>query len=105
MLWRMPADTHEQRIGIMSTTQAFFAHRRPTTSVSATKVFPGGLRPPAIAKSLAETAETAEMGAVGRCDARPWEDASTAQRARWSDDACGRLLLYAREPGAVPSRP
>src|ERR1700738_2821259 len=39
-------------------------HLRPTTSVLATKVFPGGLRPPAIAKSLAETAGTAAMGAA-----------------------------------------
>src|SRR5713226_4760582 len=58
MLWRMSADTHEQRIGIMSTTPAFFAHLEPTTSVSATKVFPRGLRLPAIAKSVAETAQT-----------------------------------------------
>jgi hypothetical protein len=42
----------------------FFAHLQPTTSVSATKVFPGGLRPPAIAKSLAEIAGIAEMGAA-----------------------------------------
>ena len=41
----------------------FFA-LQPTTSVSATKVFPGGLRPPAIAKSLAEIAEITEMGAA-----------------------------------------
>ena len=41
----------------------FFA-LQPTTSVSATKVFPGGLRPPAIAKSLAEIAGIAEMGAA-----------------------------------------
>jgi hypothetical protein len=46
----------------------FFAHLQPTTSVSATKVFPGGLRPPAIAKSLAEIAGIAEMGAA----VHPW---------------------------------
>jgi hypothetical protein len=62
MLRRIPVDTHEQRIGIMSTTQTFFAHRQPTTSVSATKAFPQGLRPPAIAKWVAKTAGTVEMG-------------------------------------------
>jgi hypothetical protein len=62
MLWRIPADTHEQRIGIMSTTPAIFVHLQPTTSVSGTKVFPGGLPPPAIAKSLAEIAEIAWSG-------------------------------------------
>jgi hypothetical protein len=45
MLWRMPADTHEQRIGIMSTAPAFIAHLQLTTSVSATRVFPRGPRP------------------------------------------------------------
>jgi hypothetical protein len=64
MLRRIPVDTHEQRIGIMSTTQTFFAHRHPTTSVSATKAFPQGLRPPAIAKWVAKTAGTVEMGAA-----------------------------------------
>jgi hypothetical protein len=34
----MPADLHDQRIGDMSPTQAFSAHPRPVTSVSATKV-------------------------------------------------------------------
>jgi hypothetical protein len=57
MLWRMPADTHEQRIGIMSTTQAFFAHLQPTTSVSGTKVFPRGLRPPAMANGVRKLRE------------------------------------------------
>jgi hypothetical protein len=38
MLWRIPVDTHEQRIGIMSTMQTFFAHLQPTISASATKV-------------------------------------------------------------------
>jgi hypothetical protein len=53
MLWRIPADTHEQRIGVMSPTQAFFGYPRPVTSVSATKVSP---RLPAtlIGVSLAE---------------------------------------------------
>ena len=46
----------------MSTTQALFAHLQPTTSVSATKVFPRGLRPPAIAEWVAETAGIAEIG-------------------------------------------
>src|SRR5713226_8573274 len=92
MLWRMPADTHEQRIGIMSTTQAFFAHRRPTTSVSASKVFPGGPRPPAIAKSLAETAGTAEMGA-----AETFND-DRAPRAQGQ----GPSLPSARPPGGKP---
>jgi hypothetical protein len=57
MLWRIAADTHEQRIGVMSPTQAFFGYPQPVTSVSATKVSP---RLPAtlIGVSLAETAET-----------------------------------------------
>jgi hypothetical protein len=88
MLWRIPADTHEQRIGIMS---IFFSvilseakacpersrrdpvasdeilrfaqddnskHHRPATKVSATKVSP---RPPAIAKAVAEIAGIAEI--------------------------------------------
>jgi hypothetical protein len=38
MLWRIPAGTHEQRIGIMSTVERL----QPTTSVSATKVFAEG---------------------------------------------------------------
>ena len=46
----------------MSTTPAIFVHLQPTTSVSGTKVFPGGLPPPAIAKSLAEIAEIAWSG-------------------------------------------
>ena len=53
----------------MGSAQPVFAHPQPATSVSATKVFPDGLRPPAIAKSLAETTETAGMGAelrIGR---------------------------------------
>ncbi|MEA2847431.1 MAG: hypothetical protein QOG78_2712 [Rhodospirillaceae bacterium] len=51
----------------MSTSQAFFAHRRPATSVSATRVSP---RMPImlIGVSLAEIAEIAEMGAA----VRPW---------------------------------
>ena len=35
MLWRIPADTHEQRIGIM----AFIGYPRPVTNVAATNVF------------------------------------------------------------------
>src|SRR5260370_35448590 len=58
MLWRMSADTHEQRIGIMSTTPDFFAHLEPTTSLSATKDLWRGLRLPAMAKWVAETAQT-----------------------------------------------
>jgi len=46
MLWRMPADLHDQRIGDMSHTQAFLRHPRPATSVSATKVSP----PPEMAR-------------------------------------------------------
>jgi hypothetical protein len=53
----MPADTHEQRIGNMSPTQAFSAHPRPVTSVLATKVSPW-LPATLIGVSLAETAET-----------------------------------------------
>jgi hypothetical protein len=56
MLWRIPVDTREQRIGVMSPTQAFSAHARPVTSVSATKVslwLPATL----IGISLAEIAE------------------------------------------------
>jgi hypothetical protein len=56
MLWRMPADLHDQRIGDMSPTQAFSAHPRPVTSVSATKVSPR-LPPTLIGVSLAEIAE------------------------------------------------
>jgi hypothetical protein len=44
MLWRILVDTHEQRIDIMSTPQAFFERLQPTTSVSAAKVFPEGCR-------------------------------------------------------------
>jgi hypothetical protein len=95
MLWRILADTHEQRIGIMfihfsvvpsvaegtssplaigmrsfaslqggvySARDDNSAHLQPTTSVSDTKVLPGGLRPPAIAKAVAEIAGIAEMG-------------------------------------------
>jgi hypothetical protein len=57
MLWRIPADLHDQRIGDMSPTQAFSAHPRPVTSVSATRVslwLPATL----IGVSLAEIAET-----------------------------------------------
>ena len=52
------------------------AHLQPTTSVSATKVFPGGLRPPAIAKSLAEIAGIAEIASSGNS-----VSPSSAQRA------------------------
>ena len=45
----------------MSTSQAFFGHRRPTTSVSATNVSPRRSIM-LIGVSLAETAETAGMG-------------------------------------------
>jgi hypothetical protein len=62
MLWLIPADTHEQRIGIMSTSQAFFGRRRSTTSVSATNVSP---RLPAMLIGLS-LAETAEMSAAVR---------------------------------------
>jgi len=51
----MPADTHEQRFGIMGTSQAFFGHLPPTTSVSATKVSPQ-LPAMLIGVSLAEIA-------------------------------------------------
>src|SRR5450631_464985 len=43
MLWRIPADTHEQRIGVMAPTQAFFGCPQPATRVSATRVFPARL--------------------------------------------------------------
>jgi hypothetical protein len=46
----------------MNPTQAFLGYLQPTTSISGTKVFPGGPRPPAIAKSVAEIAGNAEMG-------------------------------------------
>ena len=96
MLWRMSADTHEQWIGIMSTTPAFFAHLEPTTSVSgsvsATKVLPRGLRPPAMAKWVAETAG---MGAEPRMmlrsqpgkaagSARLGSAAQAATKASWT---------------------
>jgi hypothetical protein len=45
----------------MSSSQAFFAHHRPTTSVSATRVSPR-LPIVLIGVSLAEIAEIAEMG-------------------------------------------
>src|SRR5712691_2278212 len=57
--------------------QAFFAHLQPTTSVSATKVFPRGLRPPAIAKALAEIAGIAEIASAGNS-----VSPSSAQRPR-----------------------
>ena len=57
MLWRMPADLHDQRIGDMSPAQAFPEHPRPVTSVSATKVSPW-LPATLIGVSLAEIAET-----------------------------------------------
>jgi hypothetical protein len=52
----MSADLHDQRIGVMAPTQAFFGYVQPATSVSATKVSP---RLPAtpIGVSLAEIAE------------------------------------------------
>jgi hypothetical protein len=52
----MSADPNEQRIGVMSPTQAFFGYPQPATSVSATKV---SLWRPAtlIGVSLAEIAE------------------------------------------------
>jgi hypothetical protein len=56
MLWRIPADLHDQRIGDMPPTQAFSAHPRPVTSVSATKVSPW-LPATLIGVSLAEIAE------------------------------------------------
>src|SRR4030088_585224 len=59
MLWRMSADSRARKLGIMSLTQAFFAHPQPATSVLATKVSP---RQSAVPKSLAETAQTAEIG-------------------------------------------
>src|SRR5258708_25416111 len=40
MLWRMPADLDDKRIGIMGTAQPFFAHPRPATRVSASSVLP-----------------------------------------------------------------
>jgi hypothetical protein len=52
----MPADPNEQRIGVMSPTEAFFGYPQPATSVSATKVslwLPSTL----IGISLAEIAE------------------------------------------------
>jgi hypothetical protein len=52
----MSADLYEQRIGVMSPTQAFFGYPQPATSVSATKVslwLPATL----IGVSLAEIAE------------------------------------------------
>src|ERR1700687_4292311 len=82
MLWLIPADTHEQTIGIMSHSQAFSTHRRPTTSVSATRVSP---RLPAmlIGVSLAE---------IAGIEARRFP-------------RLGVSRLYVSEPGAVPSRP
>jgi hypothetical protein len=44
------------------------AHTRPATKVSATKVLPGGLRPPAMAKWGAETAEMGAALRTGRAD-------------------------------------
>src|SRR5882757_9724678 len=38
MLWRIPADLHEKRIGIMGAAQPFFAHQ-PTTRVHADRGF------------------------------------------------------------------
>jgi hypothetical protein len=64
MLWLIPADTHEQRIGIMGSSQAFSTHRRPTTSVSAARVSP---RPPVMLIGVS-LAETAEMAAAVRGD-------------------------------------
>jgi hypothetical protein len=64
-------------------------HLQPTTSVSATKVFPGGRRPPAIAKSLAETAA---MGAAETFDG------DRAPRAQGH----GASLPSARPPGGIP---
>ena len=55
MLWRMPADTREQRIGPMATAQTFSAHPQPATNLSATNFFP---RP----KRAAPTALTPGMG-------------------------------------------
>src|SRR5216684_1705756 len=103
MLWRMAADLHEQRIGVMAPIQAFFGYPQPATSISATKVSP---RRPAtlIGVSLAEIAETPPTPDSRR---RQGESASPPKRPRsWfslrpyigsSDDLAPGLQLAGRE--------
>src|SRR3979490_3049175 len=65
MLWRIPADLHEQRIGDMAPTQAFFGCPGPATSVSATRVFPAGLSRWRGTSGVAEIAENKFYVATG----------------------------------------
>src|SRR5216683_8367400 len=65
MLWRIPADLHEQRIGVMGPTQAFFGCPGPATSVSATRVFPPRLSRWRGTSGVAEIAENKFYVATG----------------------------------------
>src|SRR4029077_51355 len=60
-----PADLHEQRIGVMAPTQAFFGYPRPATSVSTTKVFPARLTRRQWQNGLPPIGETAKQRTVG----------------------------------------
>src|SRR5882757_1937866 len=65
MLWRIPADLHERRIGDMALTQAFFGCPGPATSVSATRVFPARLSRWRGTSGVAEIAENKFYVATG----------------------------------------
>src|SRR5882672_5441113 len=70
MLWRMPVDTHEQRIDAMHTAQLSLDAPPPATRVSATSVFH---RP----KRAAPTALTALTPVMGRpSGTRDWQSGS-----------------------------
>ena len=88
----MPADTHEQRIGNMSPTQAFSAHPRPVTSVLATKVSPW-LPATLIGVSLAETAETLAPIPRHWCPKIPGADVASPPFPHASS---ARIILQAR---------
>src|SRR6266851_444248 len=69
MLWRMFAGSHTTRIGIMGTARAFFAHPRPATRVSATRVLPRRLKAPA--RTRLRPSARAEMGSANYANRFP----------------------------------
>ena len=106
MLWRIPVDTHERRIGIMSTTRTFFAHLQPTTSApqaqgqgpSLPSAKPPGGKPCG-AGGLVQPAP-------GRRTDRRFCDASTAgQQIRWPGTSRNRSTLSQAHASCSSFRP
>src|SRR6267378_5806887 len=96
MLWRMPADTYEQRIGVMGSAQPVFAHPQPATKVSATSIWRPDTAPSSPANLRHEMAERVGFEPTVRLHAQ-----------RFSRPSRSTTLAPLRGPayrGAIPPR-